>query len=125
MSNPYEYKPLGNAITNDEPDTKVPASRREQLQTLLQSILGSSNVYFQPPSNVSMQYPAIVYSLSSIQCTAANNIRYQICKAYSITIVSKDPDNSYIDKILELPNSRFDRRYVADNLYHDVITLYF
>lgn len=125
MSNPYEYKPLGNAITNDEPDTKVPASRREQLQTLLQSILGSSNVYFQPPSNVSMQYPAIVYSLSNVQCTAANNIRYQIYKAYSITIVSKDPDNTYIDKILELPNSRFDRRYVADNLYHDVITLYF
>ena len=48
-------------------------SRRTELQTLLEEILGSKNVYFQPPDTVSMKYPAIVYSLNRIDKKAAND----------------------------------------------------
>ena len=35
--------------------------RRNDLQKLLVEVLGSKNVYFQPPESVKMKYPAIVY----------------------------------------------------------------
>ena len=47
----------------------------------------------------------------------------EIC-GYTLTVIDRMPDNSVINKILELPKSRYDRPYKADNLYHDVITLY-
>ena len=36
---------------------------RLDLQKLLVELLGSDNVYFQPPPSVQMNYPAIVYKL--------------------------------------------------------------
>ena len=42
------------------------ASRLE-LQTKFENILGSRNVYFQPPASVQMRYPAIVYSRKNIE----------------------------------------------------------
>lgn len=42
------------------------AKSRIDLQYLLENILGSRHVYFQPPETVKMNYPAIVYSLDGI-----------------------------------------------------------
>ena len=36
-------------------------ARRLELQNLLANLLGTNNVYFQPPPTVQMEYPAIVY----------------------------------------------------------------
>lgn len=100
------------------------ASRLE-LQTLLEGILGSSNVYYQPPASVSMRYPAIVYSRSEIENTFANNSVYAQTVGYSVTVIDKNPDSEYVKKISMLPMCIYDRHYVSDNLNHDVFTLYF
>ena len=34
---------------------------RKALQADLEQLIGSRNVYYQPPENVKMNYPAIVY----------------------------------------------------------------
>jgi len=34
---------------------------RLELQEVLESLLGSRNVYFQPPLNLKMNYPCIIY----------------------------------------------------------------
>ena len=39
---------------------------RLELDEELVKILGSKNVYFQPPESLKLNYPAIVYSLSNI-----------------------------------------------------------
>ena len=49
---------------------------RLKLQTILEDILGSGNVYFQPPSSVKMSYPAIRYSRDNIDKKVANNSTY-------------------------------------------------
>lgn len=98
---------------------------RAELQALLESLLGSRNVYFQPPASVLMKYPAIVYSRDDIDARNANNKVYTKTVAYSVTVIDKDPESSVIDKIADLPMCSFDRHYVADNLNHDVFTLYF
>lgn len=98
---------------------------RLDLQTKLETILGSRNVYFQPPESVKMKYPAIVYSLANIENTYANNQVYKQLRAYEITVIDADPDSPIVTAISTLPRCRFDRVYVADNLNHTVFTLYF
>ena len=49
---------------------------RLELQSFLEEILGSRNVYFQPPTSFKMEYPAIVYARKNIINTFADNNVY-------------------------------------------------
>lgn len=98
---------------------------RLELQNKLEKLLGSRNVYYQPPETIKMEYPAIRYSKSDIDNKHADNMNYSNINRYEIIVIDKRPDNDVIQKILELPLSSFDRHYVSNNLNHDVINLYF
>ena len=98
---------------------------RLDLQNRFEEILGSKHVYFQPPESVKLKYPCIIYSLSDIYTRNADDQHYSMQKSYTVTVISRDPDNTIAQEILKLRRSRFDRRYVADNLYHDILTLYY
>lgn len=98
---------------------------RLSLQTMLEKILGSRNVYFQSPASVQMKYPAIVYSLANINNSFANNGVYMQTTAYEITLIDKNPDNEFVKKISTLPCCKFDRHFRSDNLNHYVFTIYY
>lgn len=100
-------------------------SKRTDLQDLLESILGSRQVYFQPPATVSMSYPAIVYSLNRIDNEHADDLAYMQSRSYSVILIDKNPDSEFADKLAKLPLCRFDRPYKKDNLNHYVFTLYY
>ena len=100
------------------------ASRLE-LQTMLEDILGSRNVYFQPPASIKMQYPAIVYSRSNIDNTNADDAMYTQNRSYEVTVIDANSDSSIVDRLSRIPKCRFDRHFSSDNLNHDVFTLYF
>lgn len=97
---------------------------RIELQTLLETLLGSRNVYYQSPGNNDMKYPAIRYSKANMQTTYAGDRKYSKMTRYEIIVIDRLPDNPVINDILDLPYSSFDRHYAADGLNHDVITLY-
>lgn len=99
--------------------------RRQELQTILENILGSRNVYFQPPSNTKLIYPCIIYSRSDIDAKYADNIKYNTVVRYSVMLIGPSPNNSIVNDILSLPYSSYDRFYTADNLNHDVFTLFY
>ena len=96
-----------------------------KLQAILEEKLGSSNVYFQPPASVRMKYPAIVYSRSDIDKRFADNFPYSQEKAYTITVIDKDPDSEIVGRIASLPKCMYDRNYRVENLNHDVFTLFY
>lgn len=98
---------------------------RLELQTLLVNLLESSNVYFQPPPTVKMQYPCIIYKRDFIKTDFASNKLYKYKKRYQIIVVDINPDSDINKKILELPLCSYDRFYTADNLNHDVYNLFF
>ncbi len=98
---------------------------RLSLQDKLEKLLGSKNVYYQPPESLKMNYPAIRYSVSDIDIDYGDNTSYLKNKAYDIVVIDKMPDNPVIEKILSLPYSSFERHYVYDNLNHDIIKLYY
>lgn len=96
---------------------------RLELQTLLETILGSRNVYYQPPSSIQMKYPAIVYSRSDIKSVMADDMVYITENAYDITVIDKNPDSNVVAQIAKLSRCRYDRHFVSDNLNHDVFTI--
>lgn len=100
-------------------------ARRLDLQKKLEELLGSRNVYFQPPESVKMNYPAIRYSLNDIVTAHADNEVYTSTKRYEITVIDEDPDSEIPDKILAMQMCTFDRPYQSDNLNHWVFSLYF
>lgn len=99
--------------------------QRLELQTLLEALLGSPNVYFQPPANVFMSYPAIVYKRDDIDASFADNSPYRLTKRYLVTVIAADPDSDIHEKVAALPQCLFNRAYPANNLNHDVFILYF
>lgn len=99
--------------------------RRLQLHEVLCEILGTRNVYFQPPESVQMNYPAIVYGLDDIVNVYANNGVYLSPRRYAVTVIDEDPDSTIVDKVCLLPMCHFNRHYEKDNLNHDVFELYF
>lgn len=101
------------------------ASRLE-LQTKLEELIGSRNVYFQPPESVKISYPCIVYKLGSGNVKYANDSVYRFVNSYEVTYICKNPDIEFIDKMLgHFKMCRFNRHYVTVGLNHYVFTLYF
>lgn len=99
--------------------------RRLELQKLLENILGSRNVYYQPPSNTKLSYPCIVYQRSDIDQKYADNITYKSIVRYSLTLIDRSPESSMVDDILKLPYCSYDRFYVSDSLNHHSFVLYY
>lgn len=98
---------------------------RLELHEVLCNVLGSRNVYYQPPASVQMNYPAIVYSRSDINNVFANDGIYKQSYLYDITVIDADPDSEIVNDISKLPMCRFDRHFTSDKLNHDTFTLYY
>lgn len=98
---------------------------RLNLQTELETILGSCNVYYQPPESVKMKYPAIVYSRKNIDNIFADDTVYTQNHSYELTVIDPNPDSEIVMKVSRLPACTFDRHYTVDNLNHDVFRLYY
>lgn len=99
---------------------------RLELQTLLTSIIGDGDrVYFQPPQNIEMSYPCIVYQRSYSYASYADNLKYWRMKRYSVTVIDRNPDSSIIDAVEDLRYTQIDRQFVVDGLYHTVFQTYF
>ena len=87
--------------------------------------MGNRNVYFQPPSTLKMNYPAIRYELNSIDNTHADNKVFTQNISYKVTLIDEDPDSEYVGKLSKLPKCAFNTSYPSDGLNHWVFTLYF
>lgn len=98
---------------------------RIELQTRLEEILASRNVYYQPPESIKLKYPCIVYELSDIDTLKANNNAYLENRSYQLMLIDRDPDSDFVEPILHMPTCRFDRSYAANGLNHFVFTIYY
>ena len=98
-----------------------------QLQEILQEIMGPNHrVYFQPPENIKLSYPCIVFERSNALSQFADDIPYKTTKRYAVTLMSKTADNDqYLDKLLDLPMCTFDREFKTEGIVHSVFNIYF
>lgn len=96
---------------------------RQQLHDLLLTFV--PNVYFQPPTNILLEYPCIIYHRDFADTKFADNHPYDHVKRYMVMVIDRDPDSEIPDKVASLPMSLFNRFYTADNLNHDVYNVFF
>lgn len=97
--------------------------QRLDLHELLETF--TENVYFQPPNNVQLEYPCIIYKRDFADTKFADDKPYAFKLRYMITVIDRDPDSIIPEKVALMPMSVFNRFYTADNLNHDVYSVYF
>lgn len=95
-------------------------SNRLTLQNILEELLPSKEVYFQPPESVKMKYPAFVYTLDDIPSDYADDYQYKTYERYLVTYITKNPDDPLVSFLWDAKGFRFDRRFCSDNLHHFV-----
>lgn len=97
------------------------------LQAELQTLMGEEvKVYFEPPENLKLKYPCIVFDRTNALIDYADNKPYHVTKRYTVTLISKTSDNEdFLDKLLWFPMSTYDRQFITENLVHDVFSIYY
>ena len=98
---------------------------RLDLHAIFEDILGSKNVYHDPPESIKMHYPAIKYSRAKIENKHANDKVYKQDIRYEVIAIYRDPESDITLKIASLSKCTHDRHYISDNLHHDTFTLYY
>ena len=107
------------------------AKTRLELDAILCGVInitepdGDTHVYFDPPMELKMKYPARRYKRKKIDKVYANNAAYMFKIPYEVILIDYTPDSEYVSKLLELPYCEHDRHYTASNLHHDVFTIYY
>jgi len=98
---------------------------RIELNNKLKTILGTDNVYYQPPENVKIKYPCIIYNRVGIRNRFAGNSSYLINFRYSLQYISTSVDTeNTLKEILKLPMCSHNNHFKKNNLNHDSFTIY-
>lgn len=86
----------------------------------------ADNVYFQPPSNIMLNYPCIIYNKNGKVREYGNNDLYLGTQKYSLTVISRDPDDTIADELEQaLQYCVITNHYTTDNLHHTSLTLHY
>lgn len=86
----------------------------------------SDNVYFQPPANIKLTYPCIIYSKTPSIKEYGNDHHYIKTQGYQITVVDADPDSLIADDLEEhFTHCAIAQYFVNDNLNHVILNLYY
>jgi hypothetical protein len=96
---------------------------RLQLHDILTAF--TDNVYFQPPENITLEYPCIIYQRDYAETKFADDIPYNHTLRYVVTVIDRDPDSDIPGKVASMPMCLYNRFFTADNLNHDVYRLFF
>lgn len=100
--------------------------RRLKLHEELCDILGSRNVYFQPPESLKLKYPCIIYDRAHGDTQFADDRPYTFEMSYDLTLVDEDPDSNLIEDIAShFSMCVHDNHFTVDNLNHDVFRIYY
>lgn len=100
--------------------------KRLELHQILSEVLGSTRVYFQPPENIKINYPCVIYARNYANARHADNNTYSFRYRYQITYIDREPDSDFPERLIQrLPMCVYDRHYTADNLNHEVLNVYY
>ncbi len=103
-------------------------NQRDYIHNILSNIDGVKKVFFQPPKDLQLVYPCIIYSLEGLSSLYSGDKRYLTFPSYSLILIDYDPESIIQKYIMDLTGDchvSFDRFYTSDNLNHWVYTLEF
>lgn len=99
---------------------------RSELHKKLERLMGSSNVYFQPPASVQLSYPCVIYTLGTGDMKRADDSVYMYTYSYEVIFIYKRPNIDIVEQVLKtFSMSSIYRVYVSDNLNHYAFRIYY
>ena len=90
----------------------------DSLSSIMQSEGEEPHLYYQPPEDVKLQYPCVIYKLASFTSRYADNLPYHQYVHFDVTYITRSPKSTVPVELVKTPNFNFDRYYVVDNLHH-------
>ena len=96
-----------------------------KLRQIFAGIIESDNVYFNPQDSIRLKYPCIIFNEAPGSIVRADNELYKFVRKYEFKYITKDPDETMVDKLLKLPMCSPGRIYASDNLYHYTFIIYY
>lgn len=110
--------------------------RRLELQSLLEGFAQTfvrktdktKHVYYNPPTGFQLEYPCYIYDDARPSVYHADNRKYFNKPAWSVTVISRDPECSDLAPPLEdLPYCSFNpgSSFTTEGLSHRGYTLYY
>ena len=93
-------------------------TKRLALHREFVNILGNaSNVYFMPPQEMRLRYPAIVYYVGGGSDSYADNVRFLPRTTFDVTLIENDPLSAKVDAIRDLRHSSYMTSFKKDGLH--------
>jgi hypothetical protein len=91
------------------------------LQAKLEEVFPECGIFYNPPSNLLLEKPCIVYTLNKLDSTTANNLTYQTGALFQVTVLSNTPGLLDVDRMLkELPMSTHIRTFISEGIVNDI-----
>lgn len=101
------------------------SQNRIDFHNYLKEVTGLSNIYFQPPSNIKLKYPCIVYDRLNIQNKPADNTVHITHVSYQVEVIDYSPDSEYVNKLSKIVKCKHNRAFQTEGLNHDVFEIYY
>lgn len=98
---------------------------RVELHHQLEAILGSKNVYYDPPESFKLKYPCIVYSLEGFADSYADNETYRRMRRYTMTYITSKAEDPIAEKLADIRYCTLNRPFVTSDLYHFAYTIFY
>lgn len=99
---------------------------RLELQKELVELLGSKQVYYDPPETLKLKYPCFLYQSDIPYDVKANNHSYMYVKRYSVTYINSNPDNDMTARLLNhFGHISAGNPYTSDSLHHYPFDIYY
>lgn len=98
--------------------------KRLRFHTLIRNFC--DNVYYQPPSDVQLKYPCIIYNDAPPVTGYADDTKYLYDSTYEVMVIDRDPESTIgeeIDKNFSL--CRVVANFTRDNLHHTSLTMHY
>ena len=102
--------------------------RWEELRDKLYLVHNTENVYYDPPTGITMEFPCFRFELNNYDIRRADNRAYTQKARWAVTYITRDIEEveDVAKEMLDIfQYCNFDTSYRADNLQHAVFNLYF
>lgn len=77
-------------------------------------------IYFRPSSKLNLQYPCIVYDVSTLRNKHADNNSYSVGTRFQVTVMSVVPGVDNIKDMFDIPRAQHIRSFTNDDIVHDI-----
>ena len=96
---------------------------RKKLHSHIQVVSGMQKIYYNPGPAFRLEYPCIVYHLTTSRDERADNGIYTFTDVYSVTVIDKKPDSELAFKLRADARFKMTSSFVTEGLYHQTFEI--